>query len=87
MSGASWSIQYADGSGSSGTVGTDTVVIGGTTVDAQAVEIADKASAQFVSGANDGLVGLSFGSINTGKSLFSIVLDRPARIFTDTLSS
>ncbi|KFZ24808.1 hypothetical protein V502_00718 [Pseudogymnoascus sp. VKM F-4520 (FW-2644)] len=65
LSGASWEIQYADGSGSSGTVGTDTVTIGGTTVKGQAVEIADKASAQFVSGANDGLVGLSFGSINT----------------------
>lgn len=73
LSGATWSIQYADGSGSSGTVGTDTVTIGGTTVEGQAVEIASKASDQFVSGANDGLVGLSFGSINTGMSCLRIV--------------
>ena len=59
------SIQYADGSGASGKVGTDTVTIGGTTVTGQAVELANKVSSTFVSDGSDGLVGLAFSSINT----------------------
>ncbi len=69
LSGYTWSIQYADGSGASGNVGTDTVKIGGTTVTGQAVELAQKVSSTFVSDTSDGLVGLSFSSINTGMSL------------------
>ncbi|KAG9234102.1 putative endothiapepsin [Amylocarpus encephaloides] len=65
LSGYTWSIQYADGSGASGTVGTDTVTIGGTSVKAQAVELATKVSSQFVSDGSDGLVGLAFSNINT----------------------
>lgn len=65
LSGYSWNIQYADGSGASGTVGTDTVKIGGTTVTGQAVELATKVSSTFVSDTADGLVGLAFSSINT----------------------
>ncbi len=60
------SISYADGSGASGVVGTDTVTIGGTTVQGQAVELANQVSSTFVSDAADGLVGLAFSSINTG---------------------
>jgi aspergillopepsin I len=80
LSGYSWSIQYADGSGASGTVGTDTVTIGSTTVRNQAVELATKVSSSFVSDGSDGLVGLAFSNINTGLSpirfLFPSFLER-----------
>ena len=72
LSGYTWSIQYADGSGASGVVGTDTVTIGGTTVQSQAVELANQVSSTFISDAADGLVGLAFSSINTGMNPISI---------------
>ncbi|TGO22853.1 hypothetical protein BPAE_0152g00080 [Botrytis paeoniae] len=65
LSGYTWSIQYADGSGASGTVGTDTVKIGETTVTGQAVELANKVSSSFVTDESDGLIGMAFSSINT----------------------
>jgi len=46
-------------------VGTDNVVLGGLTIKNQAVELANKMSAQFIQGAGDGLLGLAFGTINT----------------------
>ncbi|KAJ5679647.1 Aspergillopepsin-1 [Penicillium macrosclerotiorum] len=64
-SGETWKISYGDGSSASGTVGTDNVNIGGVVVKNQAIELADKMSAQFTSGAGDGLLGLAFGNINT----------------------
>ena len=67
LSGATWSISYGDGSSASGDVGTDTVVVGGTTVTGQAVELAKKVSSQFTSDTSDGLLGLAFSSINTVK--------------------
>ena len=70
LSGATWQIQYQDQSGASGDVGTDTVTIGGTVVQGQAVELASQVSSSFSQGASDGLLGLAFSSINTGK-LFS----------------
>jgi len=67
LSGYTWDIEYVDTSGASGTVGTDTVTIGGTTVTKQAVELATEVSSSFVTDTADGLVGFAFSSINTVK--------------------
>lgn len=69
VDGAAWKISYGDGSGAAGTVGTDTVTIGGVTVENQTVELANKVSQSFVQDTNtDGLVGLAFSKLNTGMS-------------------
>lgn len=78
--GETWSISYGDGSGASGTVYADTVVVGGVTATSQAVEAATSISSQFASGQGDGLVGLAFSSINT-------VTPNAATTFFDTVSS
>ncbi|EPS31090.1 hypothetical protein PDE_06044 [Penicillium oxalicum 114-2] len=65
--GSTFKIKYADGLFASGTVGTDNVSIDGLVVMNQAVEIADKMSTQFASGAGDGLLGLAFKKLNTVK--------------------
>lgn len=71
-SGYIWDITCGDGIGTFGTVGTDTVTVGGTKVTGQAAEIATKVSSAFVfDTANDGLPGLAFSSVNTGKFLSS----------------
>lgn len=62
---STWQISYGDGSTASGTVGTDTLHVGGIDVEGQAIELADTLSAQFQQGPGDGLLGLAFGSINT----------------------
>jgi aspergillopepsin I len=75
LDGYTWSISYGDKSGASGTVGTDVVTVGGTSVSGQAVEIATQVSSQLVDDtANDGLLGLAFSSDNTGEipSPFSV---------------
>src|SRR5690242_9800542 len=64
--GAQWKISYGDGSGAAGTVGTDTVTIGGVKVEGQTVELANQVSQSFVQDTNtDGLVGLAFSNLNT----------------------
>ncbi|KAL8782517.1 MAG: hypothetical protein Q9213_005320 [Squamulea squamosa] len=92
LEGASWTITYGDKSFARGTVGTDTVDIGGAKVEGQAVELATTVSDSFVQDAHsDGLVGLGFGSINTvkpqqQKTFFENVqatLDKP--VFTANL--
>ena len=80
QSGSTWSIQYADGSGASGTCGTDDVTVGGTSVQGQVIELANQVSSSFVSGAGDGLLGLAFSSINT-------VQPQPAQTFFDNAQS
>lgn len=81
MPGYSWSISYGDGSSASGDVYKDTVVVGGVRASGQAVEAAQKISAQFQQDRNnDGLLGLAFSSINT-------VSPRPQTTFFDTVKS
>lgn len=66
--GYTWSIRYGDGSGAGGEVYTDTVNVGGTSVTGQAVEVATQVSGQFQKDVDsDGLLGLSFSSVNTGE--------------------
>lgn len=68
IDGATWEISYGDGSGASGEVYKDTVTVGGVTAKHQAVEAAEKISEQFTQDQNnDGIMGLSFSSINTGE--------------------
>jgi aspergillopepsin I len=68
LTGYTWNITYGDKSSASGTVGTDVVTVGGTSVSGQAVEIATQASSQLVADtANNGLLGLAFSSLNTGE--------------------
>jgi aspergillopepsin I len=66
LSGETWKIGYGDGSGASGDVYADKVVVGPVTATSQAVEAATSVSAQFTQDVdNDGLLGLAFSSINT----------------------
>ncbi|KAK4191462.1 aspartic peptidase domain-containing protein [Podospora australis] len=65
LKGMGWKIQYGDGSNASGSVGVDTVSIGGIVIKKQAVEVADNISSQFSEGVIGGLLGLAFSKINT----------------------
>ncbi|CAL8578251.1 hypothetical protein XPA_004043 [Xanthoria parietina] len=68
LQGASWKITYGDESFAGGTVGTDTVDIGGAKVEGQAIEMATTVADSFLEDTRaDGLVGLAFGTINTVK--------------------
>ncbi|KAI1116574.1 aspartic peptidase domain-containing protein [Nemania sp. NC0429] len=78
---AQFQIQYGDGSGAEGIVGTDVVNIGGAQVKAQAVELATGVTQSFVDDiATDGLLGLAFSAINT-------VQPQPQKTFFDNVKS
>jgi len=92
LSGQTWDISYGDGSSASGNVYSDNVSVGKATVTAQAVEAAKTVSAEFVSDASDGLLGLAFDSINTvtptqQKTFFfnAIAQGLPSPVFTANL--
>ncbi|WPH03446.1 Hypothetical protein R9X50_00632600 [Acrodontium crateriforme] len=64
--GYTWSIGYGDGSGSRGIVYSDKVIVGGVTATSQAIEAATSVSSGFSEDTlNDGLLGLSFSTLNT----------------------
>jgi hypothetical protein len=63
--GSTWQISCGDGSGASGGVGTDTLILDGVSMENQSIQLASKLSAQVVRSQGDGLLGLAFGSINT----------------------
>ena len=66
IEGSTFNITYGDQSFAHGTVGTDTVDIGGATVKNQAIGLPNDVSDSFAEDeASDGLVGLAFTSINT----------------------
>lgn len=68
LDGQSFFISYGDSSNASGTVGTDTVNIGGATVTSQAIELATVVSASFATDVqSNGLVGLAFSRLNAVK--------------------
>lgn len=68
LAGYTWKISYGDGSGASGTVYADKVVVGGVTATRQAVEAATSISTQFAQNTGtDGLLGLAMSSLNTVK--------------------
>ncbi|KAF2827990.1 Asp-domain-containing protein [Ophiobolus disseminans] len=83
--GYTWKISYGDGSGASGKVYADKVVVGGVTATAQAVEAATAVSAQFTQDVDtDGLLGLAMSTLNTvkpqqQKTFFDTVLKQLAQ--------
>ncbi|KAB2577688.1 putative aspartic endopeptidase pep1 protein [Lasiodiplodia theobromae] len=81
MQGSTWDISYGDGSGASGKVYADKVVVGGVTATSQAVEAATSVSTSFTQDVDsDGLLGLAFSSINT-------VEPQSQKTFFDTVGS
>ncbi|KAI4121492.1 MAG: hypothetical protein LQ347_006845, partial [Umbilicaria vellea] len=79
LAGSTWRIQYGDSSFASGTVGTDTVNIGGATTTSQAIELATRVSDQFIADTkSNGLVGLAFSSLNT-------IRPAPQKTFFDSI--
>ncbi|KAJ9501320.1 hypothetical protein LTR99_004631 [Exophiala xenobiotica] len=94
LTGSTFNISYGDGSFASGPVGVDTVDIGGSTVDAQAIGLPDTVSDSFITNtASNGLVGLAFSQLNTikpqpQKTFFdNVMADLTQPVFTAQLLS
>ncbi len=92
MEGSTFNVTYGDGSFASGPVGVDTVDIGGSTVDQQAIGIPDVVADSFVTdSASNGLVGLAFSQLNTiepqqQKTFFAnVIADLSQPVFTAQL--
>ena len=65
VAGASFGVDYGDGSQTYGTVGVDTVEVGGISVMGQALELPTAVSSSFTNDLNsDGILGLAFQSNN-----------------------
>ena len=68
VTGATFAVNYGDGSQTYGRVGTDTVEVGGISVQNQAIELPYAVSAMFAKDTNsNGVLGLAFQSDNTIK--------------------
>ncbi|KAK3052044.1 hypothetical protein LTR09_006998 [Extremus antarcticus] len=77
--GGTWEIQYGDGSTAKGTVGFDTVTIGGVVAQKQCIELAEQVTGTFLEDSDtDGLLGLAFSVINT-------VLPQPQKTFFENV--
>ncbi|KAL6248449.1 hypothetical protein RBB50_004704 [Rhinocladiella similis] len=94
LTGSTFNISYGDGSFASGPVGVDTVDIGGSTVDAQAIGLPNLVSDSFITNtASNGLVGLAFSQLNTikpqaQKTFFdNVMADLTQPLFTAQLLS
>ncbi|KAI1792861.1 protease [Ganoderma leucocontextum] len=69
--GGNFTITYADGSGASGPIFTDTVVVGGVKAAAQYFSAVTNESSELSGGGTDGILGLAFPSIsNLGQNPF-----------------
>ena len=68
LDGYTFSLSYGDKSRASGSVGTDTVKVGGAAVGAQAIELANTVTSAFQhNGQSSGILGLASSSMNTIK--------------------
>jgi hypothetical protein len=92
LTGSTFDISYGDGSFARGPVVTDTVDIGGATVDGQAIGVPDVVSESFAQDIHSsGLIGLGFSKINTikpkrQKTFFdNIMPDLSQPVFTASL--
>ena len=66
--GATFGVNYGDGSQTYGLVGTDTVEVGGITVGNQPIELPNVVSSSFTNDTNsDGILGMAFQAANTIK--------------------